>query len=170
MTRVLVLGGGPDAERDISITSAKGVHRGCLDAGLDATLLIVDEPDLDEIRSWETEVVFPVLHGQFGEGGTLQHRLAQAGLPFVGTGFAGSALAMDKLGTKLIASGLGIPTPQPACCAMAPCAPHSSPPSSPSPCTTDRAWVCTYANPRATGRSQFAPSAPTCVTTRNGSI
>lgn len=111
MTRVLVLGGGPDAERDISITSARGVHRGCLDAGLDAMLLIVDEPDLDEIRSWDTEVVFPVLHGQFGEGGTLQHRLAQVGLPFVGTGFAGAALAMDKLGTKLLASGLGIPTP-----------------------------------------------------------
>lgn len=112
MTRVLVLGGGPDAERDISITSAKGVHRACLDAGLDATLLIVDEPVVDEIQTWQTDVVFPVLHGKFGEGGSLQQRLTQAGVPFVGSGFTASAIGMDKLATKLLAAQLGITTPE----------------------------------------------------------
>ena len=111
MTRVLVLGGGPDAERDISITSAKGVHRGCLDAGLDATLLIVDEPAVSEIGQWETDVVFPVLHGKFGEGGTLQDRLRRARVPFVGSGFTAASLAMDKLATKLIAAQHSIKTP-----------------------------------------------------------
>lgn len=111
MTRVLVLGGGPDAEREISIASATGVHQGCVDAGLDASLKIVDTPSVDEIRSWDAEVIFPVLHGKFGEGGELQRRLQGAGAAFVGTGSSGAALAMDKLATKLIASGLGIPTP-----------------------------------------------------------
>ena len=111
MTRVLVLGGGPDAEREISIASATGVHQGCIDAGLDATLSIVDTPSVDEIRSWDADVVFPVLHGKFGEGGELQRRLESAGVSFVGTGSSGAAFAMDKLATKLIASGLGIPTP-----------------------------------------------------------
>lgn len=114
MTRVIVLGGGPDAERDVSIASAKGVHQGCLDAGLDATLMIVDTPSIDEIRSWDTDVIFPVLHGKFGEGGELQNRLEQAGARFVGSGHTPAALAMDKLATKLIASRLGISTP-PAC-------------------------------------------------------
>lgn len=112
MTRVLVLGGGPDAEREVSIASAKGVHQGCLDAGLDATLLIVDTPTINDIDSWDCDVVFPVLHGRFGEGGELQTRLEQAGVPFVGSGFTAAALAMDKLSTKLLASRLGFPTPE----------------------------------------------------------
>lgn len=112
MTRVLVLGGGPDAERDISISSAQGVHQGCLDAGLDAKLLIVDQPGASEIEQWETDVIFPVLHGKFGEGGSLQGRLERARVAFVGSGFTASTLAMDKLATKLIASHLGIETPQ----------------------------------------------------------
>lgn len=111
MTSVLILGGGPDAERDISIASATGVHQGCVEAGLDATLMIVDTPSIVEIRSWESDVVFPVLHGKFGEGGELQHRLESAAVCFVGTGAAGSALAMDKLATKLLAAKLGLPTP-----------------------------------------------------------
>lgn len=112
MTRVLVLGGGPDAEREVSIASATGVHQGCLDAGLDATLQIVDTPTISDIESWDCDVVFPVLHGRFGEGGELQTRLEQSGIPFVGSGFTAAALAMDKLATKLLASRLGIPTPE----------------------------------------------------------
>ncbi|MBM91049.1 MAG: D-alanine--D-alanine ligase [Phycisphaerae bacterium] len=112
MTRVLVLGGGPDAERDISITSAKGVHQGCLDAGLEAQLLIVDEPTVSEIQQWEADVIFPVLHGKFGEGGSLQGRLERARVAFVGSGFTAASLAMDKLATKLVAAQLDIDTPQ----------------------------------------------------------
>ena len=66
MTRVLILGGGPDSERDISIASATGVHRACLDAGLDATLKIIDRPTISDIKAWGTDVVFPVVHGEFG--------------------------------------------------------------------------------------------------------
>ena len=111
MTRVLILGGGPDAEREVSIASATAVHQGCVDAGLDATLLIVDRPTIEEVQSWDAEVVFPVLHGQFGEGGALQLILERAGVAFVGSRSRASRLAMDKLGTKLVALDCGIPTP-----------------------------------------------------------
>lgn len=119
MTRVLILGGGPDAEREISISSAKGVYQGCLDAGLDATLEIVDRPTMHEIESWDCDVVFPVLHGVFGEGGALQTMLEHAGVAFVGSGYAASRLAMDKLATKLIAARLGLASP--AACVFDPC-------------------------------------------------
>jgi len=119
MTKVLVLGGGPDAEREISISSAQGVLQGCLDAGLDASLEIVDRPTPKDIESWEGDVVFPVLHGAFGEGGVLQTLLEQAGVAFVGSGFAASRLAMDKMATKLIAARLGIASP--AACIFDPC-------------------------------------------------
>ena len=118
MTRVLVLGGGPDAEREISVSSATGVHQGCLEAGLDAQLLIVDRPTQEDIQSWSCDVVFPVLHGSFGEGGALQSMLERAQVPFVGSKFEASRLAMDKLATKLIASRLGIVSP--AACVLQP--------------------------------------------------
>ena len=111
MTRVLILGGGPDSERDISIASATGVHRACLDAGLDSTLKIIDRPTISEIKAWDTDVVFPVVHGEFGEGGSLQTRLDRARKLYIGSGFRASKLAMDKMGTKLIAAGLSIKTP-----------------------------------------------------------
>lgn len=111
MTRVLILGGGPDDERKVSIASATAVHQGCLDAGLEARLLIVDRPTLEEVRSWDVDVIFPVLHGRFGEGGTLQVLLEQAGVAFVGSRSKASRLAMDKMGTKLLAMECGVPTP-----------------------------------------------------------
>ena len=110
MTRVLVLGGGPDAERDISIQSAQGVHDALAGAGLDSTLAIVDTPSPDEVRGWDADVVFPVLHGRFGEGGRLQGLLEDASVAFVGSGARASRRAMDKMGTKLAAARHGIPT------------------------------------------------------------
>ncbi len=110
MTSVLVLGGGPDAERQVSIDSATGVHQGCLEAGLKAELLIVDEPSVQEINEWDADVIFPVLHGRFGEGGQLQRRLQQTSRPFVGCQASASRIAMDKMATKLLAASLSIPT------------------------------------------------------------
>jgi D-alanine-D-alanine ligase len=55
------------------------------------------------------DVVFPVLHGTFGEDGTLQGVLEMAGLPYVGCGVAASALAMDKSLAKMVFASLGIP-------------------------------------------------------------
>ena len=124
MTRVLVLGGGPDAEREVSIASAEGVYQGCLDADLDAKLEIVDRPGLREIESWQADVIFPVLHGEFGEGGALQTLLEHAGVAFVGSGFHAARLAMDKMATKLIAARLGIPSP--AGCIFDPCGHHQT--------------------------------------------
>ncbi len=110
MTSVLVLGGGPDAERQVSIDSATGVHQGCLESGLKAELLIVDEPSVEEINEWDADVIFPVLHGRFGEGGQLQRRLQQTNRPFVGCQASASRIAMDKMATKLLAASLNIPT------------------------------------------------------------
>lgn len=55
------------------------------------------------------EVVFPVLHGPFGEDGTLQGVLEMAGLPYVGCGVAASALAMDKALAKKVFESANIP-------------------------------------------------------------
>jgi D-alanine-D-alanine ligase len=55
------------------------------------------------------DIYFPVLHGPFGEDGTIQGLLEMAGVPFVGAGVLGSALGMDKPATKSILRDLGLP-------------------------------------------------------------
>ncbi len=55
------------------------------------------------------DVVFPVLHGPFGEDGIMQGVLETAGLPYVGCGVAASALAMDKILAKMVFAASGIP-------------------------------------------------------------
>ncbi len=55
------------------------------------------------------DVVFPVLHGAYGEDGTIQGLCELAGLPFVGSGVAASAICMDKVLTKDLLGGAGIP-------------------------------------------------------------
>ncbi len=55
------------------------------------------------------DVIFPVLHGPFGEDGTVQGLLELAGIPYVGAGVLGSALGMDKIAFKEICTAHGLP-------------------------------------------------------------
>ena len=57
------------------------------------------------------DVVFPVLHGTYGEDGTVQGLLELAGIPYVGGGVLNSALAMDKIAFKDVVQSHGLPTP-----------------------------------------------------------
>lgn len=67
-------------------------------------------PDLVGDRgAFALDVVFPVLHGTYGEDGTVQGLLELADVPYVGSGVLGSALGMDKLKQKQVCRGLGLP-------------------------------------------------------------
>lgn len=63
------------------------------------------------LREWEPDVALPVLHGRFGEDGTLQALLSGAGIPFVGSDMTGSAVAFDKVRAKEVVRCHGIETP-----------------------------------------------------------
>lgn len=86
----------------------------CLDAaGEDVHLVaasergraVVSGPGGDAVL----DVVLPVLHGPFGEDGTVQGMLELIGVPYVGSGVLGSAVAMDKVATKRVLEAVGIP-------------------------------------------------------------
>lgn len=62
----------------------------------------------DRVEKVKVDVVFPVLHGLYGEDGTIQGLLELARIPYVGCGVLASAISMDKLYTKIIADHLGI--------------------------------------------------------------
>ncbi|HEX5616241.1 MAG TPA: D-alanine--D-alanine ligase family protein [Acidimicrobiia bacterium] len=59
----------------------------------------------------DVDVVFPLLHGPYGEDGTVQGLLELAGLPYVGSGVLGSAVGMDKIMMKRAFAACGLPTP-----------------------------------------------------------
>lgn len=116
-TRVAVIYGGRSGEHEISIRSAKSVI-----AGLDRTRYEVSEYFIGPAGKWsprpilpepgahpEIDVVFPVLHGTFGEDGTVQGLLELADLPYVGAAVLASALSMDKEMMKRVCMERGLP-------------------------------------------------------------
>lgn len=109
---VLVLMGGPDAEHAVSLESGTAVADAL--STLDAFQVerqIIEGTNVDPHQLRAADVVFPVLHGPWGEGGPLQELLEAYGRPYVGSGPQTAAIAMDKLATKSRLATAGIPTP-----------------------------------------------------------
>ncbi|MBP6684866.1 MAG: D-alanine--D-alanine ligase [Leucobacter sp.] len=122
-TQVLVIGGGANAEHDVSVGSAATVRE-----ALGASGHLVSGLTIRRDGEWETlagerigiadaiqrmrdsDVVFPALHGESTEDGTFAGFLELVGVPYVGSGVRAGALAMDKWSSKLIADRLGIAT------------------------------------------------------------
>ena len=107
----LVLAGGPDAEHDVSLESGRAVARALEEAGRDVHLHEFETIDGAALRALPGDVVFPALHGVFGEGGPLQRVLEADGRPFVGSGAGASRAAIDKIHTKTVAAALGVGVP-----------------------------------------------------------
>lgn len=113
--RVLVLDGGPDRERPVSLASGANVAAAlaaCPD--VEVTHRTIDRPSANDlaalVRGHAIDVVFPVLHGPWGEGGPLQEALAAVGCAFVGAGDRAATLAMDKARTKALVVEAGVDT------------------------------------------------------------
>ncbi|MFL1465304.1 D-alanine--D-alanine ligase [Marinobacter sp. DUT-3] len=110
--RVAVFMGGDSAEREVSLKSGNAVLAALQSAGVDAYGVDVKGCLLRTVDSPEFDRVFIALHGRGGEDGTLQAILSQAGIPYTGSEMLASALAMDKLRTKYVFEGCGLPTPK----------------------------------------------------------
>jgi D-alanine-D-alanine ligase len=114
---VLVLAGGPDAERDVSLNSGRAIADALATfPDLDTRLHVIDRVSTADLRAWTADVVFPALHGPYGEGGPLQDALEHSGRAYVGCRPHAARLAMDKLATKFAAVRAGVPTG--ACAAL----------------------------------------------------
>src|SRR2546423_15715827 len=109
--KVAVLLGGKSAEREVSVKSGGMVLKALRARGVDAHAFDPAERGLDALLSEKFARVFIVLHGRFGEDGTLQGVLEWLGIPYTGGGVLASALAMDKLRTKRIWHAEKLPTP-----------------------------------------------------------
>ena len=127
MKRIGIIFGGANSEHEVSQNSARSVAANLDPALFEPVLIGIDRsgdwhrvdtidsldsatggtrlPDLDGI-----DVAFPVLHGRFGEDGTVQGLLELARLPYVGCGVLASAVAMDKLIAQRLLEAGEIPT------------------------------------------------------------
>ncbi len=118
--RVAVLSGGRSSEHEVSVASGAAVRAGLAEAGHE-----VLDVHLTRAGAWihdgaavtmtpgggllGADAVFGILHGPFGEDGTVQGLLELLDVPYVGAGVLGTALAMDKVVFKDVLSAAGIP-------------------------------------------------------------
>jgi D-alanine-D-alanine ligase len=115
--RVAVLCGGRSGEHEISLRSAESIIAGLNPAKYEVQRIFITPEGRWEPRALSPEpgenpgidVVFPVLHGTFGEDGTVQGLLELANLPYVGAGVLASAVSMDKEVTKRLLVERGLP-------------------------------------------------------------
>ena len=110
--RVAVFMGGRSSEHEVSLSSGRSVVEGLSPERYDVVPVEIPRegpwlPTREEAAAYD--VVFPVLHGPFGEDGTVQGLLELADVAYVGAGVAGSALAMDKDLFKAVMRDNGVP-------------------------------------------------------------
>jgi D-alanine-D-alanine ligase len=109
--KIAVLMGGLSAEREISLMSGGNVLKALREAGMDAHAFDPAEREIFELKRDGFSRVFIALHGRYGEDGTVQGALELMRIPYTGSGVMASALAMDKVRTKMVWTAAGIPTP-----------------------------------------------------------
>jgi D-alanine-D-alanine ligase len=110
--KVAVLMGGRSAEREISLRSGQAVLDALQQRGVQALSLDAGGDDfVPQLGSGSFDRAFIVLHGRGGEDGVVQGLLESLGIPYTGSQVLGSALSMDKLRTKQVWAGAGLPTP-----------------------------------------------------------
>ena len=107
--KIAVLLGGTSAEREVSLNSGAAVLAGLREGGVDAYPVDPKDVDVAQLKSMGFQKVFIALHGRGGEDGTLQGMLELLGLPYTGSGVMASAISMDKLRSKLLWQGAGLP-------------------------------------------------------------
>lgn len=118
--KVVVLAGGRSSEHPVSLDSGRSVRDGLARAGHETRTVVIgrdgvwreDETPVSIIPGQgllDADVVFPVLHGPFGEDGTVQGLLETADVPYVGAGVLGSAVCMHKVVFKDLMAHAGMP-------------------------------------------------------------
>ncbi len=115
--RVAVLYGGRSGEHEVSLNSAESIIKAMDPAKYDVQRILISKAGRWQPRAISPEpganpdidVVFPVLHGTFGEDGTVQGLLELADLPYVGAGVLASSVSMDKEVMKRLCAASGLP-------------------------------------------------------------
>lgn len=107
--RVVVLMGGPSAEREVSLSSGRECAAALRTAGYEVTEVDAGPDIVARLTDARPDVVFNALHGRWGEDGCVQGILERMRIPYTHSGVLASALAMDKERTKAAYRVAGLP-------------------------------------------------------------
>ncbi len=107
--KVVVLMGGPSAEREVSLSSGRECAQALRQAGYEVIELDAGRDLPARLAEIAPDVVFNALHGRWGEDGCVQGLLEWLGIPYTHSGVLASALAMDKSRTKQLFREAGLP-------------------------------------------------------------
>lgn len=110
VVKIAVLYGGTSGEREVSLSSGKGIISALEKNGHDVIGIDFHPEQLDKVINLDVDLVFIGLHGKFGEDGRVQALLDMLNIPYVGSGVLASALAMDKSKAKQIFDQNALPT------------------------------------------------------------
>ncbi len=117
--KVAVIFGGRSGEHEVSLVSAKSVIKALSPKKYTVTPIKISKTGqwqpqkaLSDIFAKRFDIVFPVLHGPYGEDGTIQGLFEMASVPYVGCGVFASSATMDKFMTKIIFKAHNLPQPK----------------------------------------------------------
>ncbi|SNR26579.1 D-alanine--D-alanine ligase [Puniceibacterium sediminis] len=110
--KVVVLMGGPSAEREVSLSSGQECATALRDYGYDVTEVDAGPDLVQRLTDAAPDVVFNALHGRWGEDGCVQGLLEWLKIPYTHSGVLASALAMDKERSKQVFRDAGLPVVQ----------------------------------------------------------
>ena len=106
---IAVLMGGPGSEREVSIASGQSVSKALAEKGAAVIDVVLEDENFN--LEEEVDLVFNVIHGTFGEDGSIQKILNEQRIPYTGAGVTSSELAFDKLLSKKCFVEHGVSTP-----------------------------------------------------------
>jgi D-alanine-D-alanine ligase len=109
--KIIILSGGIGPERDVSLRSGQALFDS-LSKSFSTQLYDLRDKNLPESLSSDTDVVFPIIHGEFGEDGELQKLLDAGGFEYCGCDASSSRLCMNKSLTKTRVAQVGVRTPK----------------------------------------------------------
>jgi D-alanine-D-alanine ligase len=101
--------GGRSAEREVSLSSGRGVMKALAEEGFDPVMVDPGDNPGDQLFRAKPDAAFNALHGRFGEDGTVQGLLELMRIPYTHSGVLSSALAMHKERTKDVYRAAGLP-------------------------------------------------------------
>ncbi|MFV1982414.1 MAG: D-alanine--D-alanine ligase [Thiohalomonadales bacterium] len=110
--KVVVLMGGWSGEREVSLNGGRAVLKALTKQKINCIALDVKKNTvLSQIENCDFDIAFNMLHGRGGEDGTIQALLELKAKPYTGSDVLSSAITMDKIKTKQLFNGVGLPTP-----------------------------------------------------------
>jgi D-alanine-D-alanine ligase len=125
--KVAILSGGPSSEHEVSLKSAENVMNILQDSRFELLNIKIskesvwidvaskkqftEKEGIAYLKENKVDLVFIVLHGEYGEDGTVQRLLEEEGLKFTGSNFAASSLAMDKVASAKVFEEASLNTP-----------------------------------------------------------